>query len=150
MELILVFALGEERYALEVAQIQEVVEAPALFFVPRAPDLILGAVNFHSQVMPVFDLGRFLDLGDGRCDRDIRVVVLAHGGCRLALAVQHVEGFRPLLPESVIPESEERRTKTYIRAVQSHGDDMINLLDLERLLADMASIFEPTGGERGA
>ena len=72
MSQLLVFFLGEERYGLEVEKIQEVVEAEELFYVPRAPANILGAINFHSQVVPVFDLGGFLGLAEE--ERDHRVV----------------------------------------------------------------------------
>jgi len=148
MSQLLVFLLGEERYGLEVDRIQEVVEADELFYVPRAPENILGALNFHSQVVPVFDLGGFLKLSSG--ERDNRVVVLSRSDQKLALAVSQVVGFRPLNGEALLPEGEERRAATYIRAVQNEGGDMINLLDLERLLVSIEETFVVRGGERGA
>jgi len=148
MSQLLVFLLGEERYGLEVDKIQEVVEADELFYIPRAPEHILGALNFHSQVVPVFDLGGFLQLNIG--DRDHRVVVLSRHDQKLALAVNQVVGFRPLIEEALLPESEERRAATYIRAVQSEGGDMVNLLDMERLLVSIEETFAVRGGERGA
>jgi len=148
MSQLLVFFLGVERYGLEVDKIQEVVEADELFYVPRAPKHILGALNFHSQVVPVFDLGGFLQLGDQK--RDHRVVVLAIGERKLALAVTQVVGFRPMSEEALLPESEERRASTYIRAVQNEQDQMINLLDLERLTVAIDETFVDRGGERGA
>ncbi|PLY00827.1 MAG: hypothetical protein C0624_11515 [Desulfuromonas sp.] len=148
MRQLLVFFLGDERYGLEVDKIQEVVEADELFYVPRAPEHILGAINFHSQVVPVFDLGNFLKLGDQ--ERDHRVVVLAGHELKLALAVTRVVGFQPLQEEALLPESEERRASTYIRAVQNQEDKMINLLDLEGLISAIEETFVDRGGERGA
>jgi len=148
MNQLLVFFLGNERYGLEVDKIQEVVEADELFYVPRAPEFILGALNFHSQVVPVFDLGGFLQLSDQ--ERDHRVVVLADGERKLALAVTQVVGFRPMSEEALLPESEERRASTFIRAVQNEQDQMINLLDLERLNIAIDETFVDRGGERGA
>ena len=148
MSQLLVFFLGDERYGLEVDKIQEVVEADELFYVPRAPEDILGAINFHSQVVPVFDLGSFLKLGSET--RDHRVVVLAGNEYNLALAVSQVVGFRPLSEEALLPESEERRSATFIRAVQNEKDAMINLLDLERLISAIDESFVDRGGERGA
>lgn len=145
---LLVFFLGDERYGLEVDKIQEVVEAEELFYIPRAPENILGALNFHSQVVPVFDLASFLQLGGE--ERDHRVVVLAGHEMKLALAVSRVVGFRPLSEEALLPESEERRETTYIRAVQNEQDEMINLLDLERLIIAIEDTFVDRGGERGA
>ena len=149
MSQLLVFYLGEERYGLEVDKIQEVVEADELFYVPRAPDKILGALNFHSQVVPVFDLSAFLGLStNGK--RDHRVLVLARYNLKLALAVTQVVGFRPILEDALLPESDERRASTFIRAVQNEEHEMINLLDLERLLDAVDEIFVARGGESGS
>jgi len=148
MSQLLVFFLGEERYGLEVKNVQEVVEADELFYVPRAPEHVLGAINFHSQVVPVFDAGGFLKLASE--ERDHRVVVLAYRDLKLALAVTRVAGFRPLSEEALLPESEERRATTYIRAVQNEQHEMINLLDLERLIQAIEETFADRGGERGA
>ena len=148
MNQLLVFFLGDERYGIEVDKIQEVVEADELFYVPRAPADILGAINFHSQVVPVFDLGSFLKLSADK--RDHRVVVLAGNDLNLALAVTQVVGFRSLSEETLLPESEERRAATFIHAVQNEKDEMINLLDLERLVEAIDELFVDRGGERGA
>ncbi len=148
MSQLLVFFLGEERYGLEVEKIQEVVEAEELFYVPRAPANILGAINFHSQVVPVFDLGGFLGLAEE--ERDHRVVVLTYRDLKMALAVTRVAGFLPLSMEALLPESEERRATTYIRAVQNEQGEVVNLLDLERLVMAIEETFADRGGERGA
>ncbi len=148
MEQLLVFSLAEELYGLEVDQIQEVVEAPVLHYIPRAPKLLLGAINFHGAVLPVLDLGGYLGLEAER--RDQRVIVLAGKSSPMALATTRVKGFIPLEIDALLPLQEERREKTFIRAVQNRGGEMINLLDLDRLLAGMDRLFEETGGDRGA
>jgi purine-binding chemotaxis protein CheW len=55
-EKLLIFALGEERYALPLATVQEVVNLPsALTRVPNAPPFLAGVMNLRGQVIPVID-----------------------------------------------------------------------------------------------
>ena len=56
MELVLIFRLADEWFGLEVDDIQEIVESPELNYVPRAPESIIGAINFHGNIVPVLDL----------------------------------------------------------------------------------------------
>ena len=54
---VLTFRLGEERYGLEMAKVQEIIEAPRFYYIPLAPPCYLGAINFHGTILPVLDLG---------------------------------------------------------------------------------------------
>lgn len=66
-----VFTLLGERYALPVASVREVIDAPALTRVPRAPSCVEGIVNLRGSVVPVVHLGRRLGLEEGATPRCI-------------------------------------------------------------------------------
>ena len=59
MDRVLLFRLGDDLYALEVDQVQEVVESPRYHYIPRAPAGFAGAINFHGSIVPVLDLAAF-------------------------------------------------------------------------------------------
>ena len=132
MEQVLVFDLGEERYGLEVGHIQEVADSPALHYIPQAPEVFLGAINFHGQILPVLDLCNFLEFPAG--PHDPRKIVLAVEGCGLALAATAVHRIVPLAAEALLPFQGSPGRESFIRAVFHHQGRMINLLDLPRLL----------------
>jgi chemotaxis-related protein WspB len=54
--LMLLFALGAQRYALEGAQVVEVAPAIDLQPLPHAPSYVAGLGNYRGQVVPVIDL----------------------------------------------------------------------------------------------
>lgn len=132
MDQVLVFDLGEERYGLEVGHIQEVADSPDLHYIPQAPDYFLGAINFHGQILPVLDLCHFLDFPAG--SHDPRKIVLAAEGTALALAATAVHRIVPLATEALLPFQGSPGRESFIRAVFHHQGQMINLLDLPRLL----------------
>ncbi|HEV8515520.1 MAG TPA: chemotaxis protein CheW [Cyclobacteriaceae bacterium] len=51
----LTFALGEERFAIPVDLVQEVVEPGQVTKVPNAPDYMLGIINLRGRVLPLLD-----------------------------------------------------------------------------------------------
>ncbi len=60
--LFILFRLGDERYALEAAQVIQVIPRLPLRPQPGTPGFVAGLFNFHGTVVPVLDL-RTLTLG---------------------------------------------------------------------------------------
>jgi chemotaxis-related protein WspB len=60
--LFLLFQLGEERYALEAAQVVEVLPLLDLKKIPHSPDGVPGILNYRGQPVPAVDLSE-LTLG---------------------------------------------------------------------------------------
>ena len=135
MAQLLAFQLGSEMYGLEVTHIQEVVESPPLYYIPRAPASLLGAINFHGSILPVLDLAACL--GFGEKERDLRIIVLTPEEAQLALAVSAIVGIVPFAEEALLPGQEGQALAACIRAVLPDRGEMINLLDLDRLLVSL-------------
>lgn len=83
----LLLASGQALFGLDVKEVREVLKAPLLHYVPLAPAELLGAINVHDAVVPVFD---FLQLRGAQGEVGEHVVVLQ--GARMALAVNAVHG----------------------------------------------------------
>ncbi len=148
MEQVLVFALGDTPYGLDVVQVQEIVESPSLYYIPQAPAFFRGAINFHSQVLPVLDLPRYLGLGARKRDR--RVIVLASEAGAIALAVGTVGRILSVDPESLEPILEEEGKTPFARTKLFHEENPIFLLDATLLLASLDPFSNKTGGTDGA
>lgn len=50
------FKLGDELFAIDVAQVREVLELPLITRVPTAPAYMRGVVNVRGKAVPVVDL----------------------------------------------------------------------------------------------
>jgi len=133
MEQMLVFGLGAELYGLEVTQIQEIVERPAIHYIPRAPARLLGAVNFHGSIIPVLDLATFLGFPPGELSP--RVLVLPFQLCSLALAVHSTQRIVAIDADALMPVDRERQEESCIRAAMNCKGQIINILDVPSLLA---------------
>jgi len=52
----LTFNLGEESFALDVANVREILEFTNLTRIPRTPEFMRGVINLRGSVVPVMDM----------------------------------------------------------------------------------------------
>jgi purine-binding chemotaxis protein CheW len=99
---LLLFTVRENRYALNLQDVAEVLTPPVTFPVPWAPPFFSGAMNFHGSLVAVLDLAKFLNIGTMAPDGNI--LVLDKGIANLALGVDRVENIVPV--DDVLEEDE--------------------------------------------
>ncbi|WP_420583013.1 chemotaxis protein CheW [Reichenbachiella sp.] len=59
---LIVFKLGGERYALEIDKVKEIVPAPSISKLPKAPKFMKGVANIRGSVMVIMDLEEKFEL----------------------------------------------------------------------------------------
>ena len=136
MTLALLFTLGEDVYGLEIEAVQEIIEDPLLHYVPRAEGVLVGAVNFHGQVLAVIDLPTLFGLSGEK--RDNRRVVLAPQFKSLVLTVSSIQKIVRLDLSTLQPPS----TKTgpsAVRGVATLDELMVNLLDTQKVIKQLGN-----------
>jgi purine-binding chemotaxis protein CheW len=87
----LTFLLGAEAYAVEIGQVREVMRAPPITEVPRAPADVLGVITVRGEVVAVFDPRRRLGLVGAPSAASGRVVIVDDGGGPCGLLVDAVQ-----------------------------------------------------------
>ncbi|MDT8443481.1 MAG: chemotaxis protein CheW [Desulfuromonadales bacterium] len=131
MTLTLIFALGEADYGLEIDAIQEIIEDPPLHYVPRASGSLIGAINFHGQVLAVIDLPGLLGFSSEK--RDHRQLVLTPRCKSLVLTVSNIQKIVQLDLATLQPPPANSESGA-IRGVASLDEMKINLLDTDKVI----------------
>jgi len=92
MKNVLVFALGDERHALELRWVREIFTLVSLTPVPTAPPILDGVVNFKGAIVPVLSLRVHLGQPGRRPPLPGDALVLLDvDGTRVALAVDRID-----------------------------------------------------------
>jgi purine-binding chemotaxis protein CheW len=74
---VIVFALGEEQYGIEVDKVRTIERMQPITRVPKAPGFIKGVINLRGVVIPVLDLrGRF-GLEETVATDNSRIIIVA-------------------------------------------------------------------------
>ena len=130
------FNLADERFALPVEPIEQVVRVSTITRVPHAPKPIRGVTNLRGRVIPVIDLRLRIGLPEIEIDRSTRVISVSSRGRLVGLLVDAVHHVMHLNMNQVQPPPEDIMTlqSDYIQGVYGDADDLILLLDIDRAL----------------
>lgn len=86
----LTFSLDQEEYALDIADIREIIKPREITDIPRVPGFLLGIISLRGSIIPVFDLKSRLNLGVGSVTADARIVVCSHDQRTAGLLVDRI------------------------------------------------------------
>jgi purine-binding chemotaxis protein CheW len=87
---LLLFILDEQHYGLPLTVVERVVQAVALTPVPKSPKNILGAMNLHGLIIPVYDTRQCLGLPTRDMILSDKLIVVNASGEKAALLVDRV------------------------------------------------------------
>ncbi|HEX9778267.1 MAG TPA: chemotaxis protein CheW [Geopsychrobacteraceae bacterium] len=140
---VLPFVLGGGLYGLELTQIQEVVDAAPVYYLPGAPEGIMGALNFHGRILPVLDLP--LQFGFAKGPRSARMIVPTDRNCPLVLAVDSVRSVLSADAQQIKPCLNVAAEETVQQVLDLDGQ-RIRLVDLTLLRKRVGRLCELSGG----
>jgi purine-binding chemotaxis protein CheW len=123
---VMIFQLGEERFALPLSSVVEVIADAVICPVPGAPAPVAGVMQVRGEIRPVFHLAQLL--GAAGPEPLQTVVLVRHGNRELGLGVSRVEDIRSMDPEDF------REAPAGNPRIQRLTADLIPVPDLELLL----------------
>jgi purine-binding chemotaxis protein CheW len=133
----LVFTLGGDEYAADVAGVREIIGALPITRVPGLPAAILGVVNLRGRIIPVVDLRvRFalaaVDHGERTC-----IIVVQSAGAEYGIVVDRVLEVATISTDAIedAPVFAAGVDTEYLCGIARHGPRVRLLLDLSRVLS---------------
>lgn len=141
-ERLLVFRLGGERFAVRLADVDEVVDAPPVQALPDAPPGVLGLATLRGELVAVYDSAFLLHVA---ADSRGALLLFARDGRRIGLAIDDVY-------DAIMVEGAEVRSAPGTEAadgmlvgVVRRGTELVSVLDASALLGAALAAAE---GER--
>lgn len=144
----LTFSLQEERFAVGIMDVREIIEVDSLARVPMTPDYISGVINLRGNVVPVVDLAVRLDKGRSSIsDRSCIVMVeikIEERHQVLGMLVDSVNEIMEILQEDIQapPDFGTDIRSEFIKHMGWVGDSFVILLNVDHLLstADLSAL----------
>jgi purine-binding chemotaxis protein CheW len=131
-----VFRIGEERYALPLEAVREVVvPQPPFARVPRASDAVRGVMNLKGRVLAVVDLAALVGLAPQPLVAGAgQVLVLDHGKRALGLLVGGVLGVEPI-------DAPPASAATLVRGVAPALAGAVTVLGADAVVSEASRLF---------
>jgi purine-binding chemotaxis protein CheW len=154
---VVVFTLGGERYALPIARVQEVIRHAHPRPVGSRLPFVAGVIELRGRIVPVCDIAAGVGARATRAEQQKIVIVDLPGG-RAGVLVDAVDEVVTVPDAQLAPVPVAVRTP-WLRAIARLGEDLVMVLEPERLLAGVvesvaapvaAAVAAPVAAERDA
>ncbi len=132
------FRLGDEKYGINVMQVQEVLRITEIAPVPGAPSYVLGIINLRGNVVTVIDTRSRFGLMPKEPDDYTRIVIIESEGHIIGIQVDSVAEVADLRASEIetAPNVGNEESSKYIQGVTSRDNQLLILVDLNKFLSD--------------
>ena len=138
--LFVVFQLGDHRYAIDAAQVAEILPLVSVTPIPQAPQGVAGVFNYRGAPVPVIDLSR-LTLGRPARQRLSTRMIVVHykndrgDGRSLGLIAEKAMETVRLEPNEFLPTGVSSERNGYLGPVATDSQGLLQRVEIKRLLS---------------
>ena len=98
------FKLGNERYAININIVREIVEMMTITSIPRSPEYLRGIMNLRGEITNILNIYKVLDIPEESTESSKKIIVLASedtSGENIGVIVDDVYNVRQVLETDV-------------------------------------------------
>ena len=139
LELLLFGLETEQQYGINVFKVREVLQCPELTEVPRQTSAIKGMAHIRGETIPVLDLSEAIGRSSvPQGERNKCFLIVAEYNKRtLAFLVRQVDRILNTQWDQIMAPPTEIGVENYLTAIFEHENKLIEILDVEQILADL-------------
>ena len=138
---VVVFTLGGERYALPIARVQEVIRHAHPRPVGSSIPFVAGVIELRGRIVPVCDIAARVGARPARSEQQKIVIVDLPAG-QAGVLVDAVDEV-VTVPEDRLAPVPAEVTSVWLSAIARLGEELVMVLDPERLLDGVVDGPEP-------
>ena len=132
---LVVFNLEEQRYALRLSAVEQIVRVVEITLLPQAPDIIRGVVNIRGRIVPVYDIRTRFRLSNRELSLSDHLIVARTARRTVALVVDRVTGVVARTDEEVTGTQHISSSLEYVEGVVKLEDGLVFIHDLDTFLS---------------
>jgi len=134
---IVTFNLGKEEFALNIADIQEIIKMQPFTPVPLTPEYVEGVMNIRGNIIPVINLRIKMNFTKREVNSRTRIIVVNFENRRVGLIVDNMNEVVGIEPEKLQPpplESADESESKSFEALYILEERIISILDIQKIL----------------
>ncbi|MFZ2289167.1 MAG: chemotaxis protein CheV [Halopseudomonas yangmingensis] len=142
LELLLFRLAGNQLYGINVFKVKEVLQCPRLTMLPKLPPVVRGVAHIRGGTLPILDLNRATG-GPGLDDISGAFVIITEYNNQVqGFLVRSVERIVNLNWSEIHPPPRGTGREHYLTAVTRVDDQMVEIIDVEKILAEVVPVTE--------
>ncbi|QIB51616.1 MULTISPECIES: chemotaxis protein CheV [Pseudomonas] len=142
LELLLFRLAGNQLYGINVFKVKEILQCPKLTVLPRLNPVVRGVAHIRGGTLPIIDLRKAIG-GPGLADLANTFVIITEYNYRVqGFLVSGVERIVNLNWSEIHPPPRGSGRDHYLTAVTRVEDRLVEIIDVERILAEVVPLQE--------
>lgn len=137
LELLLFHLRGRQQFGINVFKIKEVIQCPPLTQLPESHSVVRGVANMRGMTIPILDLGMAIGRRPLENLDESYIIVSEFNRKVQGFLVSCVDRIINLNWEEIHPPPISAGKNTYLTAVTRVDDAMIEIIDVEKILAEV-------------
>jgi len=139
--LMLLFYIGDDRYALAARQVVEVISLVELKKLARSPKYLAGLLNYRGKIIPVIDLCQLLSGSSYQPYLSTRIIIVNYAFHEeklflLGVIAERVTETLELQETELIEPDIKTSTGAYLGGILTDEQGMIQCIQVESLLSE--------------
>lgn len=133
----IVFSINQQIFGIEILKIKEVLSYRKITPLPQVEEFVRGIINLRGAIIPVFDLREKFNLPAKEYTKFHVIIVVEISGRVMGVIVDEISDVMDILPEEFQTTGNlpSNLRQEYLKGVGKKQDQMIILLDMDRLLS---------------
>lgn len=137
----LTFMLAGEHYGVDILRVQEIKGWAPVTRIPNTPEHLRGVLNLRGTIVPIIDLRMRFDLEKAEYTELTVIIVLSvqteNGERIIGVVVDAVSDVLNVKPEDIKPTPDfgVGVDTDFLNGLAAAGDDMVMLLDVDKMLS---------------
>jgi len=149
LELLLFNLGGRQHFGINVFKVQEVISCPSLTTIPHAHHIMKGLAHLRGKTIPVLDLALAIGKPALQNIKDSYVIISEYNRSTQGFLVNGVDKIVNINWDEVKPPPKGLGTDNFMTAVTRVDDELIEIIDVEKILADMLGVVTELKEGRG-
>ncbi|MGI5911170.1 MAG: chemotaxis protein CheW [Syntrophomonadaceae bacterium] len=133
---IVAFKLGEEEYAVDILNVQEIIRLLNITRVPKANNYIEGVINLRGNIIPIINLHKKFNLKSLNKEESKRIIVFQFEDVKVGIIVDEVSEVLRLSQNDI-----EETSKVYssidtqgVKGIAKVNNRLLTILNLSEIL----------------
>jgi purine-binding chemotaxis protein CheW len=132
---ILIFTLDELSFAVYLSTVVKIIHSVEVRYLPEAPEIICGIINFHGMIIPVADVRKRYGLPSRETEIYDRLIIADTGKRKIALPVDTVGEIKDLASLEFVKSEDILPFAENLCGVVKVDNGLVLIYDLERFLS---------------
>jgi len=132
---LVIFNLDDQKYALSLSAVMQIIRVVEIISLPKAPEIVLGVINMHGRIIPVFDIRKRFHLPQREMQLGDQLIVASTMKCTVSLLVDSVSDVIDIAEERIATGESIFPGLEYVEGVVKTEDGMIIIHDIGRFLS---------------